>query len=87
MKQGKRLAYKLQNSSVPKICFHSIRQWKATMVYHEALDILFVMKFLEHNNIKDTLIYIDIERAYFPKVDDGYHVRLREPLEEIKELF
>ena len=86
MKQRKRLAYKLQNPRLLKISFHTIRHWKATMLYHETKDILYVMKFLGHKSIKNTLIYIDLEKACFPKTDDSYHVRIAQTPEEITEL-
>jgi integrase len=86
MKQRKRLAYKLQNPRLMRISFHTIRHWKATMLYHETKDILYVMKFLGHKNIKNTLIYIDLERACFPKTEDSYHVRVAQTPEEITEL-
>jgi integrase len=86
MKQRKRLAYKLQNPRLMRISFHTIRHWKATMLYHETKDILYVMKFLGHKSIKNTLIYIDLERACFPKTEDNYHVRVAQTPEEITEL-
>jgi len=86
MEQRKRLAYKLQNPRLMRISFRSIRHWKATMLYHETKDILYVMKFLGHKSIKNTLIYIDLERACFPRADDGYHVRVAQTPEEITEL-
>jgi len=86
MKQRKRLAYKLQNLRLMRISFHTIRHWKATMLYHETKDILYVMKFLGHKSIKNTLIYIDLERGCFPKTDDNYNVRIAETPEEITEL-
>ncbi|MEM3055306.1 MAG: tyrosine-type recombinase/integrase [Candidatus Bathyarchaeia archaeon] len=86
MKQRKRLAYKLQNPRLMKISFHTIRHWKATMLYHETKDILYVMKFLGHRDVKNTLIYIDLEKACFPKTNDSYYVRIAETPEEITEL-
>jgi len=86
MKQRKRLAYKLQNPRLMQISFHTIRHWKATMLYHETKDILYVMKFLGHRDIRNTLIYIDLERGCFPKTDDNYNVRIAETPEEITDL-
>lgn len=85
-KQRKRLAYKLQNPRLMRISFHTIRHWKATTEYHKTKDILYVMKFLGHRSIKNTLIYIDLERACFPKTNDNYHVRVAQTPEEITEL-
>ena len=42
----KRLAYKLGNSRLNKIHFHTLRHWKATMLYHYKPDILLVAEFL-----------------------------------------
>lgn len=47
---------------------------------------LYVMKFLGHKSIKNTLIYIDLERACFLKTSNNYHVRVAQTSEEITEL-
>ena len=58
-----------------KIHYHTFRHWKATPLYHQTKDILFVMKFLGHRSIKNTLLYIDLEIACFSKGGDEYHAK------------
>jgi integrase len=58
--QRKRSAKKLGNPRLLKIHFHTFRHWKATMEYHRAKDILYVMKLLGHKNIANTLIYTQL---------------------------
>jgi integrase len=65
-KQRKRTAYKLKNKRIEKITYHSCRHWKATQLYHQTKDILYVMKFIGHRAVKNTLIYIDLERLCYP---------------------
>ena len=78
----KRLARKLGNPRLLQITFHTFRHWKATMEYHKTRDILHVMRFLGHKNIKNTLIYtqlIDLE-------EDEYVCKVAENIEEAKQL-
>jgi integrase len=63
--QRKRLAKKLSNPRLLKIHFHTFRYWKGTMLYHETKDIYYVMQRLGHKNIKNTLLYIQLEEALF----------------------
>jgi len=70
--QRERVATKLQNPRIRKISYHTMRHWKATMLYHQTKDILHVMKFLGHKGLKNTLIYIDLEIACFPNGGDDY---------------
>jgi integrase len=71
-RQRERVAAKLQNPRILKISYHTLRHWKATMLYHQTKDILYVMKFLGHKGLKNTLIYIDLEIACFPNGGDDY---------------
>jgi integrase len=68
----KRTAEKLRNPRIKKISYHSCRHWKATKLYHQTKDILYVMKFLGHRSIKNTLTYIDLERLCYPNGGDNY---------------
>lgn len=70
--QRERVATKLQNPRIRQISYHTLRHWKATMLYHQTKDILHVMKFLGHKGLKNTLIYIDLEIACFPNGVDDY---------------
>jgi len=45
--------------------FKTLRTGGGTMDYHRTKDILYVMKRLGHKNIKNTLIYIQLEEALF----------------------
>ncbi|MGF3572996.1 MAG: tyrosine-type recombinase/integrase [Candidatus Bathyarchaeia archaeon] len=55
--QRKRVAAKLRNPRIQRICFLTLRHWKGTMEYHKTKDILHVMRLLGHKNIKNTLVY------------------------------
>jgi integrase len=63
--QRKRIAAKTQNQRLNKIQFKTFRTWKGTMEYHRTKDVLHVMQVLGHKNIKNTLIYIQLEEALF----------------------
>ena len=78
----KRLAQRLQNPGLLKITFHTFRHWKATMLYHETKDILFVMDFLGHRDIRNTMRYIQLEKALFNSGKDQFHVRVAKNVEE-----
>jgi integrase len=66
----KKQAVKLQNPRLLKIGFHTLRHWKATMLYHRTKDALYVRDFLGHKSIKNTEIYINIERKMFADCED-----------------
>lgn len=63
--QRKRIAEKVQNPRLNKIMFKTLRTWKGTMEYHRTKDVLYVMQVLGHKNIKNTLLYIQLEEALF----------------------
>lgn len=85
--QRKRLASKLSNPRLLQITFHTLRHWKATMLYHQTKDILFVKEFLGHKNINSTLIYIQIERALFGRgVNDEFICKIAQTPEEVSQL-
>jgi hypothetical protein len=48
------------------------RHWKATQLYHQTRDILYVMKFLGHTDVKNTLIYIDLEIACYSRSGEEF---------------
>jgi len=85
-KQRARIAEKLQNPRLRRISFHTFRHWKATMLYHQTKDILYVMRFLGHKNIKNTLIYIQLEEAIFKREDDEFICKAARTVEEAKML-
>lgn len=73
--QRLRVAQKLKNPRIAEISYHSLRHWKATQLYHQTKDILYVMKFLGHRSIKNTLIYIDLESISYTHGGDDYHAK------------
>ncbi|MDR0493880.1 MAG: site-specific integrase [Nitrososphaerota archaeon] len=58
-------AFKLGNPRLKEIHFHTLRHWKATMLYHQTKDILFVKQFLGHKSIDNTELYIQLEKNLF----------------------
>jgi integrase/recombinase XerD len=83
----KSLAQKLGNPRLQRITFHTLRHWKGTMLYHKTRDPLYVQQFLRHKSIKNTMIYINIERTLFQSgTDDEFHVKTAETLNEACEL-
>ena len=80
--QRKRLAQKLQNPRLQKISFHSLRHWKATMLYHQTQDILYVKEKLGHRQLNSTLIYTHL--VQFKSKE--YHVKTAKTLDEACEL-
>ena len=63
--QRKRIAHHIQNPRLQRISFKTLRTWKGTMEYHRTKDILYVMSVLGHKNIKNTLLYVQLEKALF----------------------
>jgi len=82
----KRLAYKLGNPRLNRITFHRFRHWKATTLCHKTKDILYVMNFLGHKNIKNTLIYIQLEEALFKRENEEFICKAAKTVEESKKL-
>lgn len=79
-----------QQASKPRlleISFHTLRHWKATMLYHQTKDPYYVQHFLGHKSIRSTEIYINIEHTLFEAgANDEFTVRVAEKPEEIKAL-
>jgi len=78
----KRIANRLGNPRLSKIVFTTLRHWKATTLYHQTKDILYVKKFLGHKTLQSTLIYIDLEKALFNTKNDEFTVKVADTLEE-----
>ena len=85
-KSRKRIAGKLGNPRILKIHFHTLRHWKATMLYHRTKDILYIKEFLGHRRIEDTLLYVQIAEVIFKETNDEFTVRVASKPEEIKAL-
>ena len=86
-KTRKRLAENLQNPRLKKISFYTLRHWKATTEYHRTKDIVYVQQLLGHKDVRNTMIYINVEHAIFGAGEnDEFIVRVTDKPEEIKEL-
>ena len=68
--QRKRIADKIGNPRLLKIHFHTLRYFKGTMLYHKTKDMYYVMQALGHKNIKNTLLYVQLEEALFQGEQD-----------------
>lgn len=87
MKTRKRLAANLQNPRLQKITFYTFRHWKATATYHKTKDILYVQQLLGHKDIRNTMVYINIEHTIFGAgADDEFTVRATDKADEVKTL-
>ncbi|MGB9135216.1 MAG: site-specific integrase, partial [Candidatus Bathyarchaeia archaeon] len=49
---------------------HTLRHWKGTMLHHQTKDMYYVMQRLGHKNIKNTLMYVQLEEALFQDEQD-----------------
>ncbi len=78
------LAKKLNNPRLLQVTFHTLRHWKATMLYHRTKDVLYVKEFLGHKSVNSTLIYIQLEQALFDEDADSFTCRVAKTPEEIK---
>lgn len=85
-RQRNRLAYKLNNPRIRRITFHTLRYWKATMLYHQTKDVVYVKQFLGHKDINNTLKYIQLEHALFQIEDDQFICKVASSIEEITAL-
>jgi hypothetical protein len=56
------------------------------MLYHKTKDVLHVMSFLGHKNIKNTLIYIQLEEALFKRENEEFICKVAVTVEEAKTL-
>jgi integrase/recombinase XerD len=79
----KKQALKLQNPRLQRIGFHTIRHWKATTLYHQTKDPLYVRDFLGHKSMKNTEKYVNIERKMFAEYgNDEFTVKVTDKPEE-----
>ncbi|RJS84433.1 hypothetical protein CW706_04090 [Candidatus Bathyarchaeota archaeon] len=56
------------------------------MLYHQTKGILYVMRFLRHKNIQNTLIYIQLEEAIFKRENDEFICKTAKTVVEAKML-
>lgn len=53
-----------------------MRHWKTTLLYHQTKDILYVMNFLGHKSVKNTMFNIQLEQAIFKEASDEFTTRV-----------
>ena len=56
------------------------------MLYHRTKDVLYVMNFLGHKSIKNTLLYIQLEEALFKDTSDEFTCKVAKTVEQAKDL-
>jgi integrase len=66
------------------IGFHTLRHWKATILYHKIKDTLFVKEYLGHNKVETTLLYIQLAETIFKESTIDFNVKIASKPEEIK---
>jgi integrase len=76
------IARKLQNPRLIRITVHTLRHWKATVLYHQTKDILYVKEFLGHKKIEDTLLYVQLAETIFEETTDEFTVKVAKSLDE-----
>lgn len=79
-------ARKLQKPRLLQIGLHTFRHWKATELYHQTKDILYVKEFLGHKKIDSTLLYIQLEKTVFDETTDEFTVKVARNPEDIEAL-
>jgi integrase len=83
----KQLAFKLANPRLNEIHMHTLRHWKATMLYHYTRDLLLVAEFLGHKDIENTRLYIHLEKSLFKNVpDDQFTIKAISTVDEATQL-
>ena len=82
----KHIARKLQSPRLLRISFHTLRHWKATMLYHETKDPMYVKEFLGHRKLDTTMLYIQLAKTLFNETSDEFTVKVASKPEEIKQL-
>ncbi len=83
IRSRKRLAFKLQNPRLNAIHFHTLRHFRATLEYHRTKDLLHVQQFLGHCEVKNTMLYIQLDKKLFQNFnDDQFNTRIAHNAEE-----
>jgi integrase len=75
IRSRRKLSIKLQNPRLLDIHFHTLRHWKATMVYHNTKDLLHTMAFLGHKKSDNTLLYVQLDEKLFNDQDDKWTIK------------
>jgi len=84
-KMKRRVAGKLANPRISLISLRTFRYWKATTLYHQTKDILYVKEFLGHKNIANTLRYVHLANALAGN-EDGYTCKLAKTVHEASDI-
>ena len=84
--QRKRVAMKLANPRLESITFVTLRHWKGTMEYHKTKDVLHVKGVLGHKCIQSTMVYINLDKAYFNQSSEDFTVRVAHNVDDAYEL-
>ncbi|MDH5437457.1 MAG: site-specific integrase [Candidatus Bathyarchaeota archaeon] len=82
----KLIAKKLQNPRILRIHFHTLRHWKATILYHQTKDVIYVKNFLGHKRIENTLLYIQLAETIFKDVSDQFISRVAKTVKGARSL-
>jgi integrase len=83
MRARRKTSEKLANPRLKEIHFHTLRHWKATMLYHYTKDLIYVQTFLGYRSIENTMLYIQLDKALFAGMkDDTFVVRAVSSVEE-----
>lgn len=84
--QRKKLARKLGNPRLLDIHLHTLRHWKATMLYHETKNPQLVKEFLGHSSLDVTSLYIHLDKVLFKESNDSFAVKAVRNVDEIASL-
>lgn len=82
-----RLAIRLQNPRLKQIHFHSFRHWKATMLYHQTRNILYVKYVLGHKRLENTEIYTHLIEFETDEYDSATAKNIEEARQLIEDGF
>ena len=82
----KKISYRLSNPRFLQITFHTFRHWKATILYHKTKDIIYVKEFLGHKDLRNTMIYINVENAIYQQGSDDFTCKVAKTVDEAKQL-
>ena len=76
-------AFKLGNPRLKEIHFHTLRHWKATMLYHYTKDPLLVQQFLGHKSFDNTQLYVNLDKQLFVNIpDENFTIKAVQTVEE-----
>lgn len=85
-RERKAIAHKLANPRLLRIGLHSLRHWKATMLYHETKNPVLIKEFLGHRTLDTTLLYIQTEKTLFKEETNSFEIQAVKDAGDIKGL-